>query len=564
MIEESLNSLDKIRSALQGDSCIPKGAFLTLGDSSKAPSLNYNLPQSTNFQSYGDIRIPVDAKVFKNNATFVPKDNIFDKMVENKTETVKKSLRSNTLVSQAIAQKQSIESDELSDTKTPTSQTATDVDNTMLFTSPDFSQNAAATISKFAEGDKVPIVLNKFGGYSKEILTIKRPDNVNPSIFVVEEYTTASFLGDYGAGKVLNTFSLLPGEKTTISVKTYRESNTTRSRAENLLDSFSESSANEMENLMQEDTEVGTSDKTEKKFDSKVSLEVKAKLWSIGSLTAKADVGFSNNSTASRMSNAKSLSKAMDKHVAQSNSNRQVNVNTSSTESVKEGEEQSTVRELLNLNKSRTLNFVFRQMTQEYISLTYLSSLKIVFSNGYPESMKVYNLEDLEAFLEDYIASDKKDEVRFEILKHYCNVLNYQDEAKPFLEEFTVDMGDCFSGMGGFKQSFWRIKKDLKDSYTKGGLEIKIPKGVILTAQSYILSTDGVVVDSFLGQGEALDCFNTKMQDAEATKRNLENLEMLQRMEVVEGIKEPNQKAEFYKKVFGTCCDTPQTQILKP
>ena len=74
----------------------------------------------------------------------------------------------------------------------------------------------------------------------------------------------------------------------------------------------------------------------------------------------------------------------------------------------------------------------------------------------------------------------------------------------------------------------------------------------------------GVVVDSFLGQGEALDCFNTKMQDAEATKRNLENLEMLQRMEVVAGIKEPNQKAELYKKVFGTCCDTPQTQILKP
>ncbi|MBK8474245.1 MAG: hypothetical protein IPL33_19900 [Sphingobacteriales bacterium] len=34
-----------------------------------------------------------------------------------------------------------------------------------------------------------------------------------PTLFIVEEYRVASFLGDYGAGKTLNTFSLLPGEK---------------------------------------------------------------------------------------------------------------------------------------------------------------------------------------------------------------------------------------------------------------------------------------------------------------------------------------------------------------
>jgi hypothetical protein len=86
---------------------------------------------------------------------------------------------------------------------------------------------------------------------------------------------------------------------------------------------------------------------------------------------------------------------------------------------------------------------------------------------------------------------------------------------------------------------------------------------VILTAQSYILETAGVVADAFLGQGEALDCFNTKMQDAEAIRRNLDNMEVLQRIQLIEDLGDPNRKAEMYKRVYGTCCDTPQTQIAK-
>ncbi|MBQ4442957.1 MAG: hypothetical protein II899_12800 [Bacteroidales bacterium] len=43
---------------------------------------------------------------------------------------------------------------------------------------------------------------------------------------------------------------------------------------------------------------------------------------------------------------------------------------------------------------------------------------------------------------------------------------------------------------------------------------------------------------------------------------NLKNLELLQKLEIVEGITEAEQKAELYKKVFGECCDCPQTQII--
>ena len=42
-------------------------------------------------------------------------------------------------------------------------------------------------------------------------------------LLIVETLTLSSFLGAYGAGRVLRTFSLLPGERTTISLKTFTQ-----------------------------------------------------------------------------------------------------------------------------------------------------------------------------------------------------------------------------------------------------------------------------------------------------------------------------------------------------
>lgn len=37
---------------------------------------------------------------------------------------------------------------------------------------------------------------------------------------------------------------------------------------------------------------------------------------------------------------------------------------------------------------------------------------------------------------------------------------------------------------------------------------------------------------------------------------------MIQQLETIQEISDPLQRAELYKKVFGECCDTPQTQII--
>lgn len=93
-----------------------------------------------------------------------------------------------------------------------------------------------------------------------------------------------------------------------------------------------------------------------------------------------------------------------------------------------------------------------------------------------------------------------------------------------------------------------------EDTYSRdGGLEIKV-KGVILNVATNTLRTPSVVADALLGQGEALDCFNTRIQDADAMRQYMENAAYLQQMEVIDRIDDAKDKASAYKKVFGDCC----------
>ncbi|MBK7958266.1 MAG: hypothetical protein IPK03_09185 [Bacteroidetes bacterium] len=78
--------------------------------------------------------------------------------------------------------------------------------------------------------------------------------------------------------------------------------------------------------------------------------------------------------------------------------------------------------------------------------------------------------------------------------------------------------------------------------------------------------TDSVIVDSLLGQGEALDCYNKEMQQANVEKTMLANLEMeknidlLQKAkEIIDQIGDPIAKAEAYKNMLGKCCDQEPT-----
>lgn len=358
-----------------------------------------------------------------------------------------------------------------------------------------------------------------------------------------------------------------------ITVRTYKENNSTKSYSENVLDSFSESSTNEMEKLIENETAMSTSSSSEnnvskeKTRSGNVGANIGGALFKI--LTFGVSGGFSGGSStsasiansATRSSNVRSLNKALDKHISTSNSNRSIEINTSTTESQTEGEETSIVREVQNINKSRVLNFVFRQLLQQYVAITYLSNVKIAFCNGYEESLRVVDLEEIDKLLEDTVMSEQIERVKQTILKNYCTIFDYQNKSIPFIEKVEHHVGECF-GLNE-TETFWRIRKDIRETWRGegGGLEITV-NGPILNVTTHTLKTSSTVVDALLGQGEALDCYNMKIQDADALKSQIGNIELLQQLETIQAIEDPLKRAELYKKVFGTCCDTPQTQII--
>ena len=69
---------------------------------------------------------------------------------------------------------------------------------------------------------QVPLMRLPFpgvGGSTREI-DINPVAPAVPRFALVETWELRSYLGDYGLGRTLNTFSLLPGERVTITVET--------------------------------------------------------------------------------------------------------------------------------------------------------------------------------------------------------------------------------------------------------------------------------------------------------------------------------------------------------
>ena len=594
MLETQLTTLNKLRNELNKESCLPKDPFMKIG-AGKASELNYNLPQSTSFTTYGDVPVDIPITAFKPAFSTEPENNYFDTVATLDAATLQQNIAQNIQLNNTntpFVVNVNLLNKSLNSTKTkfqnisnvqtalqpkpnttipnngtnPNSKVADNpTENTLPNEVPQqeaalYDQSTATNESQLtllAQQGYMPVICEKFGGFDTRISLLKKPKKVIPRISIIEEYTTASYLGDFGAGKTVNVFSLLPSEKTTITIKTYKDITTTQSHTENILDSFSQNSADELEKLFEE--ESGTSDTTTSSVNNNANINTSftAKIFKVAAST-NAAYSRAKTKTATRTANTKSINRALSKHTNSSNASRNVTVNSNSIQSIKEGEETTNIRELTNINKSRVLNFVFRQLLQEYVSITYLSNIRIVFTNGYMESNRVIDLEDLNSLLEDIIEPAQVDIVKRDILKSYCKILNYKDIDIDFIEEKTVNYGECF----GLKEveKFWR-RKQVTDSYTAGGLEIKVP-GVILDVQKTILKTDSIIADAILGQGEALDCYGIKVQDAAAVGENLKNLELIQKLQAIEDIKDPVQKIELYKKIFGSCCEIAQTQII--
>lgn len=169
--------------------------------------------------------------------------------------------------------------------------------------------------------------------------------------------------------------------------------------------------------------------------------------------------------------------------------------------------------------------------------------------------MRVAAISELDSLLEEVLTEQsQRDMIRDEISGEYSQVINYNGQAIDFLELKTHTDAD------GNPVDFYGKKGGTLDTYTRtsGGssLSINVP-GVILRTNSHILRTPAIITDALLGQGEALDCFNSQAQEAKKNKLILENAQLQLALETLDEIPDPVQRAEYFAKIFN-----PPTPVL--
>lgn len=380
-----------------------------------------------------------------------------------------------------------------------------------------------STMAREMLDGRVPVAHYTMGG-RPTVKYVVAPPVIKPKLMLVERYRLSTFLGNYGAGRTVKTFSLLPGEHTTISIKTFRKTSEERQEASSILDSYTTETAEEFEQSVT--AEQSHKEEHEQSFAYHAEAKAEAR-WGWGS--ASASGGVEGSSNAAREESAKNIATATSKHAAEASAKREVEVDTNYEVKEETGEETSIERQLENINLSRTLNFVFRQMNQEFVTLLHLVDVRVGFTNGgfavrsgtgtlggikYRE----VSLPDLGELLEDIIVEEQREQVQQLIEGELSNIFDYRGEARSLIEHVELPGADT-------GQTYLRVNPDLRDTYQdETGNEFTVP-GIILSAEKNIMRTEGIVVEALLGGGESLDDYAQKLQAEEVRKRLLENEE---------------------------------------
>jgi hypothetical protein len=545
-------------------SCINKEPFVELDPNGKASILNYNLPQSTCFELKNYLKLRIEDKCFKPETFNPPRNNFWDVTANLASADIYQRLNDDILgVTDGgiISNSYYLRTDNLVENLEPETkgdmpemQSQKKIAERQVLTQDNKSLlvdvKVGEVVNQVVKGRRPFLIRNLWG---KPLLYfVSRPIKTQPTISIVLHNKVCSYLGDYGAGRTVKTFSLLPGEKTTISIRSYKHIEEFKKRAENVLDSFTETSTRELQKYTEE-LEQKSNIINSLSLGLKLEGGIDVGLFELANVGMNFGAEFQGSFTGNIGSQLTTFNSALDTHVTNSSNSREIEVNTETSSLQISGSEESIVRQLENINHSRVLNFVFRQLLQEYITITYLNDVSIVYSNGYPESKRVVKLADIDTLLKEVLIEDCVEDVRKGIIKLLCSVQDYEGTTTPFIECVEEEIQDCCSGDDPYFNKYIRKRKGLSQTY-KG---ITVP-GIIMDVRSRILRTDAVVVDALLGQGEALDCYNMHLQDEAVKKAQLDNIAYQQQINIIDGINNNQKKAELYKKVFTDCCDVPQ------
>ncbi|WP_433185362.1 hypothetical protein [Actinoallomurus sp. CA-150999] len=373
----------------------------------------------------------------------------------------------------------------------------------------------ATVVQQLSSGARLVVSRAPTGEYGYRFLPA--PGHCAPGLVLVEYYRLTSLPGRYGAGRVLKTFSLLPGEQTSIRISTYRRSAVSQQQAASILDSTSTDTEDEFSRTV--NSEQSNQDNSAKSFEYRAEVEAEGNAnWGWGSASAKASAGVSGSSNSAREEFTKNLTNAVAQNSARASSRRDVQIDTSMDMKLEEGEEQAVERTLENINVSRTLNFVFRQMNHEYLTLLHLVDIRVAFFNGHAESRDEVPLADLDRLLGDCLLPEKVAEAREAITRELQKIVDVSGEAR---QDFVQTVS--LTGADGQAVSYLRVTPGYTSTYTADDGSTHTVPGIVVGADSHVLRTDGVVVDSVLGDGDALDAYSAGLQTQAVRAQQVEN-----------------------------------------
>jgi hypothetical protein len=377
-----------------------------------------------------------------------------------------------------------------------------------------------------------------------------------PALFLVERVGISSFLGDYGLGRTVKTFTLLPGESTTISIRTWQSSRQSIQESSSIIDSHEQSARERFADTIQgETTDKATRSKTEKWH---VEAEAKAS-WGFGS--AKVSGGASGEYHSSREQFARQASEAVREHAADASSKRELSVSSSSEQTTETGQETTIERVITNVNVRRVLNFVFRELNQEYVTKLHLKDISVAFTNGRLNSWREVPISGLRTLLEEVIEPGMVDHVAQRILKIAGIVFDHKHEPVKTLERITITQDGTTAAVddpqlvnGEFPpptdQMYYRFKRE---PLNQAG-DVHPVDGVLLNEERITMRTDSVLVEALLGQADALDEYAMEIQAAAAGEKTLANRRDDLVLQTLGAIADPAQRAEAAAQLLGRCC----------
>jgi hypothetical protein len=477
--------------------------FIRLGDDGDdAPRLSYSIPESTNHVGLSVICVDVDQSDLNSETLAQLRENVEAKQGE-RPHPVPPDLR---VTDFAVVP------------KGPRMATV----NSFKAVAEIYEENPSNFIYAPAEG-----MLGFTGDFDIILPRPHPPGRVFPKILFFEKLQISTFLGNYGAGRVIKTFSLFPGEKTKISLKTYQKTKQTAETTVNfgssVLDSVTEEAATDFENSIQSESSSKYTDSeadilsSQKNHSSKEGSGGAKVLWGLveangsGASESASETTGEWGTRSAREDFARTVSNALFKHSARASSKRDVEINTSSEQSTssvsQQGSEQTIERQIENVNVSRTLNLVFRQMVQEYISVLHLTDVKIALYDESPGPYPQYAIHELDRFLDAYFSDDEETRTRIleGIIRELFFIFDYRDEPQQFLEQANLEFPQATIDVAGRVISlpegvgYLRVNKSLRTPLTDREF-IEVP-GVVLKENIITMRTDGVVVDGFLGSG---------------------------------------------------------------